>query len=430
MVLSNELISQFVKATNDATETISETTVYGTIVKVDDGTYVQLDGSELLTPISSTTDVVDGERVTVLIKQHTAIVTGNISSPSARTETVRQIGTEVSGVKDTVTQMVTVIADKVSTEQLEAVKAQIKNLDVDNLTADVADIKTLIFGSASGDTIQTSFSNAVIAQVGSAQIKSAMIESLAASKITSGNIITNNVSVVSEDGRLLIADETIQISDANRVRVQIGKDASNDYSINVWDANGNLMFSEGGITDSAIKNAIIRDDMVSDTANISGHKLNIDSLFEVINGSTKTINSSKVYLDDKNQTLDVVFTSMTSDVNELSEDVSSQGTQLSVIQGKINSKVWQQDIDSSVNEVGEKTEELSTKYSQLSQSVNGLSSTISNLTIGGRNLIRNSVTMVFDKYRFNYDAPSSMSQQTYSQLAAYTHNQLRNEVYN
>ena len=53
-----------------------------------------------------------------------------------------------------------------------------------------------------------------------------MIENIAADKITSGDIITNNVRVMSEYGSLLISDETIQISDETRVRVQIGKDAS------------------------------------------------------------------------------------------------------------------------------------------------------------------------------------------------------------
>ena len=204
--------------------------------------------------------------------------------------------------------------------KLDATELNAKVADLGYLTADsaeiteldtgIANINTLIFGSAGGSVIQSSFSNAVVAQIGDAQITSAMIKDLVANKITSGDILTNNVRVLSEDGSLVISDETIQISDDNRVRVQIGKDASNDYSINIWDANGKLMFSEGGITDKAIKDAIIRDDMVSETANISASKLNIASLFEEINDSTETIKSTRVYLDDKAQTLDVAFTAM------------------------------------------------------------------------------------------------------------------------
>lgn len=243
--------------------------------------------------------------------------------------------------------------------------------DIDALDTDVANINVLMFGSGAGTTIQTSFSNSVIAQLGDAQIKSAMIDSVSASKITVGDILTNNVRITSDDGRLLISDETIQISDASRVRVQIGKDASNDYSINVWDQNGKLMFSKGGITDSAIKEAIIRNEMISDTANISASKLDIDSLFDEINESSKTIKSSKVYLDEKKQTLDVSFKAITTDVSNLSNTVSSQGTAISVIQGQITSKIWQQDITSATNT-------LSTQYSTLSQDLASFMTTVGN----------------------------------------------------
>lgn len=484
MALSSDLLSQFAKITNDNKKEVKETTVYGTTVEYNGGTYVRLDGSELLTPINTTATAKAGERVTVLIKNHTATVTGNLSSPSARINDVNEIASDV-------VEFNTVLASKVDTIDFNAEKARINTLVVDNATvknklaateaeitniqaanvnvtgkissaeaeieilkankldvkvadltyatikeleavdadihnleatfgnfedltsesfeavnatieslqtekldadtanityakieeleaananihsleADVADIDTLIFGSASGSVIQTSFANAVIAQLGNAQIKSAMIETVSADKIVSGDIITNNVRIKSEDGLLLISDETVQISDATRVRVQIGKDASNDYSINIWDADGNLMFSKGGITDSAIKDAIIRNDMVSDTANISAHKINIDSLFEEINGSTNTIKSTQVYLDDISQTLDVAFTELETEVAELGSTVSSQGTQLSVVQGQIESKVWQQDIDTVSGE-------MSTRYSALEQQVDSVSTTV------------------------------------------------------
>lgn len=495
MVLTSDLVSEFVKITNDSNKNVEETTVYGTIVEHEGSNYVRLDGSELLTPITTATVVKPGERVTVMIKNHTATVTGNLSSPAARIEDVDDVVDVISDFEIVIAQKVdtkdfvaeqaridSLVAEDVVikesltaaeadidtlqtnsltvTERLEAVEADIEelivgNLDVSvldakyakiedleatnadlhnlestyanfettttnklsavdasildlqtnklsadtadityakisdldttnanitNLTADVADIDTLIFGSASGDVIQTSFSNAVIAQLGDAQIKSAMIESISADKITAGDIITNNVRVRSEDGLLLISDETIQISDIARVRVQIGKDSSNDYSINIWDADGNLMFSKGGITDSAIKEAIIRNDMVSDTANIAAHKLDIDSLFEEINGSTNTIKSTQIYLNDQAQTLDAAFKELETEITNLGSTVSSQGTQISVIQGQISSKVWQQDIDTVKNELGAETNTLSTQYSALDQKVNSISATVASNT--------------------------------------------------
>ena len=96
MGLSNELVSKFVKVTKDDVEVKKETTVYGTIVEYNGSKYVKLDGSDLLTPFSSTTDVEPNERVTVMIKNHTAIVTGNVSSPAARTDTVKEVANKIT----------------------------------------------------------------------------------------------------------------------------------------------------------------------------------------------------------------------------------------------------------------------------------------------------------------------------------------------
>lgn len=143
MPLSADLISQFVKVTKSEPEESKESTAYGTTVEYNGSTYVKLDGSDLLTPIVTTADVKSGERVTVMIKDHTATVTGNISSPAARTGDVKDLGNKIS-------EFEIVIADKVSVAQLEAEIARIDSLVADNvtikerLTASEAEIDTLI----------------------------------------------------------------------------------------------------------------------------------------------------------------------------------------------------------------------------------------------------------------------------------------------
>ena len=142
MTLANDLVSQFVKVTRDEVEVKVESTVYGTIVEHDGSKYVRLDGSDLLTPISSTTDVADGERVTVMIKDHTAVVTGNISSPSASSSSVQEIGNKITEVE-------ILIADKVSTKEFDSVNGRVNNLISENvtikeqLTANAADIDNI-----------------------------------------------------------------------------------------------------------------------------------------------------------------------------------------------------------------------------------------------------------------------------------------------
>lgn len=90
MVLNSDLISEFVKATNDDTETKKESIGYGTAVIDNDKLYIQMDGSNRLTPAATTVNVEAGERVTFMIKNHSAIITGNMSSRSARIEDVSQ----------------------------------------------------------------------------------------------------------------------------------------------------------------------------------------------------------------------------------------------------------------------------------------------------------------------------------------------------
>lgn len=136
MALSNDLISQFVKATQDKDNTKKESTAYGKIVKQGDTEYVQLDGSDLLTPIQATTVVRDGDRVIVTIKNHTAIVTGDFTNPSANNEDIKELGTKIS-------EFEIVIADKVSTEQLEAEIAKIDQLVAGDVTAINAKIETI-----------------------------------------------------------------------------------------------------------------------------------------------------------------------------------------------------------------------------------------------------------------------------------------------
>ena len=238
---------------------------------------------------------------------------------------------------------------------------------ISDLTAEVEKVNTLMFGSASGGSLTTEFSNSIVANIGDAQIKSAMIESIAADKITSGKIYTNLVEILSESGNLDITDNTIQIKDDNKVtRVQIGKDANSDYNMYVWDEFGNLMFDALGLTENGVKREIIRNDMIKEDANIAASKLDIESIFNVINeDESHTLKSSKIYVDANKQTLDVAFKNMTTNVTNLQNAVTTQGTQLTAVQGQISSKVWQQDITTAVN----------------------------GLQIGGRNLLLNTASL-------------------------------------
>lgn len=201
MNLSSDLISQFVKTTKDEpTVSKSESTLYGTVVEYDGSNYVKLDGSDLLTPVSTTTDMLPGERVTVLIKNHTATVTGNITSPSARTEDLKDTNAKVDDIGNKIAEFEIVIADKVSVKDFDAQTARIEELRTDNvvikntLTAQNANInqlsadnvninKTLTAQEASIEELQTKKLDSEVAD-----IKYATIEDLEATNLDVHNL--------------------------------------------------------------------------------------------------------------------------------------------------------------------------------------------------------------------------------------------------
>lgn len=289
---------------------------------------------------------------------------------------------------------------KAEVEQLYATKAEIGILN-----ADVANIKTLLAGSTTTGDLQAIVINSKNAIIENGTIKNAMIESLAFDKITGVDINTTKMTVHSNDGKSTWIDNTIQISDNARVRVQIGKDASNDYNIYIWDKTGKLMFDATGVTADGIQRPIIRDDMVSDTANINGKKINIQSVVKEINNGTEKIKSSTVLYDPTGQTLNIAFNELITTVDGIDDRVESNTTQISVANGEISTLI------SKTTQQGNDINNLQSSYSSLNQSVNGLTATvgehtskittigntanealnaINGLEIGGRNLVINS----------------------------------------
>lgn len=134
MGLSSELISQFAKVTKVDTPVAKESTVWGTAVEYGGTIYVRFDGADRLTPISTTTNIKPGERVLVTIKNRSAVVTGNISSPTAGSS-------ELKDVEHT-------MSDKMTTNDIEAIYAIFASLEskvaqFDNMEAINAEIEKL-----------------------------------------------------------------------------------------------------------------------------------------------------------------------------------------------------------------------------------------------------------------------------------------------
>lgn len=346
MALSSELISQFVKATkDDSSKDNNESTVYGTVKEYNGKKYVQLDGSDLLTPISSTTDTKADERVTVMIKNHTATVTGNISSPAARTDDVRDIGSKIS-------EFEVVIADKVDTKELNAERARIDNLVSENviirgeLDANTANIKELTADSVKVNDTLTAHK----ADIEDLQAKNATIDgTLTAHKASIDDLTADNVTINSTlnahkaniddltadnatiKGNLTAAEANIEDLKAKKLSATDAdlKYANIDFTnINqaavekIFSDSGiikDLIVSEGKITGELVGvtikgdliegNTIVADKLVVKGSDGLYYKLNTDGVtteseqteYNSLNGTViqaKSITATKIAVDD------------------------------------------------------------------------------------------------------------------------------------
>lgn len=295
------------------------------------------------------------------------ITKANIENLKAHQAYIDQL--KANKIETVTANIVNLTASKATINEANIAKLQTDYAQVGVLNADVADIKTLMFGSATGKSLTTEFANAVVSVIGNAQIKDAMIDSIAASKITALDLNTTKFKVHSENGLSYWQDNTIIIKDTDRIRVQIGKDANSDYNMYVWDKAGNLMFDALGLTEKGVTRKVVRDDIVQDNANINASKLDIETLFNVINNdNTHTLKSNKIYLDNEGQTLNVIMQAITSGAGK---DYTQWGGMMKVASDFITNKLW---WTSNVD-----TESIQTKFSTVNQKLDSYEITLSDL---------------------------------------------------
>ena len=117
MKLSDNVISEFVKMTNDTPSTsTNQSKIYGTAIIYNDEQYVQLDGSDLLTPADNTVHIKNGERVTVSIQNHVATIDGNISDISASNQHLVSVDNDLVNFKITTEGMFVEVRDEFNTK--------------------------------------------------------------------------------------------------------------------------------------------------------------------------------------------------------------------------------------------------------------------------------------------------------------------------
>ena len=191
------------------------------------------------------------------------------------------------------------------------------------LFAKVGAIDTLLSG-----TISTELGHILKLTAENVSIDEAVIRDLIAAQITvsmlkASDISTDIFHIVSDDGGIEIAGNTMQFKDANNVvRIQIGRDTNNEFTFCLYDETGTgVLIDSTGIHESAISDGLIKNDMIAN-GEISKDKLG----FSIVEANEDgTINIGQIKADG--ESFEVAYTtfkeSTTKKLNDLSNMVQS-----------------------------------------------------------------------------------------------------------
>ena len=218
--LTRDILKDFADVVIDEANQNGEQTAYGTTVESDGVDYVKLDGSNLLTPITTTADIKPGERVLVLIKNHQAIIIGNSSNPSAGKQEVDELNQVVNldkaTIKDLVANNVTINeslkANEGRIDNLEAVnvtiegrldadRADITRIDTEKLNADEADIRY-----AKVDELRATSADVVKLNADYAKFKDASVKRLDANEANIKKLDADKLNAADAEIKYLTVD--------------------------------------------------------------------------------------------------------------------------------------------------------------------------------------------------------------------------------
>ena len=350
-------------------ESKKEFSFKGTITQKIDNVYTEVMQVKDIVANTITVDELEAINAKIENLEATDATITNLVANKADIKDLNATNAEIDNLQADYAEIDKLVANKADITSLHAT-----NANIDKLKADVADINTLLAGNITGGNIQAGSITSDKLTIDDGFIKDAMIDTVNANKILAGRLDTGAITIGSDDGKMIIADETIQISDGKNVRVQIGETANGDYALVIWDEDGNVMFDATGITENAIKDSIIKDDMISDNANINAQKIDISSLFSAINNDgSNTLSASKIYLDTQEQTLNVAFRQMTTRQDSLESKTNTLTTELNVEKGKISSLVQETTI------LEQQQVTLSDKITSVTQDINGVTTKVENM---------------------------------------------------
>ncbi|MDH2461409.1 phage tail spike protein [Clostridium perfringens] len=250
-------------------------------------------------------------------------------------ETTKANITELNSLKATLQQAIITKAD------ITDLNSAVGKINV--LESKTASIENALAGNLTADNFKANSITATSGIIAEGAIGSAQISSLSVNKLEAGEFITSKHKIVSADGTIEIVGNQIFINRNNVNRVILGEyrksDGTTEYGLLVRAKDGQTIMLDGnGVHNAGITDGAIDNNKVADNANISGNKLDINSVIREVNtNGTETIKGTKVQIGDR--TLDVELSIQKNTITEHSKELSTQKASIQALDNAIKFKV-------------------------------------------------------------------------------------------
>ncbi|MDK0819412.1 hypothetical protein P5F33_01720 [Clostridium perfringens] len=272
-------------------------------------------------------------------------------------------------------------------------KANITDLNaavgkINVLESKTASIENALNKNLTAENIATGAITAGSGIIAEGAIGDAEISSLSVNKLKVGDITTSKHRIVSADGTIEIVGNQILINRNNVNRVILGEyrkqDNTTEYGLLIRGKGGRtIMFDSDGVHNAGITDGAIDNNKVADNANISGNKLDINSVIREVNSNgIETIKGTKVQIGDR--TLDVELSTQNNTITEHSKELSSQKASLTALDNALKFKVDSQTFTQSTTTINNNINRAK------EEAINSANNAINNLQISFRNLAINS----------------------------------------
>ena len=285
MALSKDVMSQFAKTMVPKQES-KEATLNATYKKIDGKEYVQLDSSDILTPVTSSVVAETDDRVKVIIKNHAATVIGNITSPSARNKDLNTLKDTVDENGNTIKRMDTVIQQQQTS--INQIDTKINQHDVlinqhDTVINQHGDTISSINNTLilQGNSIEANH-NAIIAQGNEIDVMNDTITS-------HGNSITSMNNTIQQHSNKIDQNSNTISQQGNTINQQGNKITEIDNTVktqgntivaqgNTIDAHGTQLTTHGSQITILNSGFVIKDGVLTGLSEVVVNKLKSDTL--------------------------------------------------------------------------------------------------------------------------------------------------------